>query len=96
MDDTIRVFKTADKNSVRKNAKFIERKKQVNPYTNKYYSEKEFIVGNTIYIKNYTFKLHECDETSKHYMEDNEELFLDFDAHALLSRIKIAGLNQGS
>ena len=51
-DQTILVFEIADKNSGRQTAKFMERKKHRNPYTNKYYKETDFIYGNTIYVNN--------------------------------------------
>lgn len=91
-DDTIQIFETAEKNSGRVSSKFMERQKQKNPYTNKYYSEKDIVVGSTLYINKYIFKLFECDEYTKKYMIDNSEIFRDSDLHAVIGRIKIAGL----
>lgn len=91
-DDTIQIFEVADKNSGRVSSKFMERQKQKNPYTNRYYNEKDFIVGNTIYINKYIFKLYECDDYTKKYMKDNAEVFRDSDLCAVLGRIKVAGL----
>lgn len=91
-DDTIQVFETADKNSGRTSSKFMERAKHKNPYTNKYYNEKDFVNGNNIYINKYIFKLQECDEYTKKYMIDNHEIFRDSDLNAVIERVKLAGL----
>lgn len=68
-DQTILVFEIADKNSGRTTAKFMERKLHRNPYTNKYYIEKDFIYGNTIYLNKYIFRLMECDAYTEKYMK---------------------------
>ena len=68
-DQTILVFEIADKNSGRQTAKFMERKKHRNPYTNKYYKETDFIYGNTIYVNKYIFRLLECDNYTDKYMK---------------------------
>ena len=47
-DETVQVYEIADKNSGRLECKFMERGKHKNPYTSKYYGEKDFIIGNTI------------------------------------------------
>ena len=90
-DDTIQIYEIADKNSGRISSKFIERNKVKNPYSNKYYTEKDFVVGNTIYVNKYIFKLLECDEYTKKYMIDNPEIFKDSDVIAVVGRIKYAG-----
>jgi len=95
-DDTVHIFELADKNSGRISCKFMERQKVKNPYTNKYYSEKDFAVGHTIYCNKYIFKLFECDEYTKKYMKDNPEAFRDSDVVAIIERIKIAGMKHQS
>ena len=62
-----------------------------NPYTNKYYSEKDLMVGKTIYLNKYTFRLLECDEYTKKYMRDNAEIFRDSDCSEVIGRIRTAG-----
>ena len=62
-----------------------------NPYTKKYYSEKDLAVGNTIYLNKYTFRLLECDEYTKKYMRDNAEIFRDSDCSEVIERIKTSG-----
>jgi hypothetical protein len=91
-DDTVQVFEVADKNSGRISSKFMERNKQKNPYTNKPYTEKDFVVGSTIYINKYIFKLNECDDYTKKYMKDNAEIFRDSDLTAIVGRVRVAGL----
>jgi EF-hand domain-containing protein 1 len=95
-DDTIQIFETAEKNSGRISSKFMERQKHKNPYSNKYYAEKDFVVGNTIYINKYIFKLLECDEYTKKYMKDNPENFRDSDVNNVVERIRLAGLKYNS
>ena len=90
-DDSIQIYEIADRNSGRINSKFLERKRLKNPYTNNYYSEKDILVGNTIYINNYTFRLMECDEYTKKYMRDNAEIFRDADCSEVIERIRTAG-----
>ena len=50
------------------------------------------MVGNTIYLNKYTFRLLECDEYTKKYMRDNAEIFRDSDASEVIERIRTAGL----
>jgi hypothetical protein len=95
-DDTIQIFETAEKNSGRISSKFMERQKHKNPYSNKYYAEKDFVVGNTIYINKYIFKLLECDEYTKKYMRDNPENFRDSDVNNVVERIRLSGLKYNS
>ncbi len=88
-DDTIMVYELADKNSGRIPCRFMERKKHINPFTNKYYNEKEFAIGTTIYLNKFIFKLIEADEYTKKYMKDNPEIFTDSDIYAILNRIRL-------
>ena len=90
-DESIQIYEIADRNSGRLSCKFLERKKMKNPYTNRYYSEKDLAVGNTIYLNKYTFRLLECDEYTKKYMRDNAEIFRDSDCSEVVERIKISG-----
>ena len=62
-----------------------------NPYTNRYYSEKDIVVGNTIYLNKYTFRFLQCDEYTKKYMRDNAEIFRDSDCSEVIERIRTAG-----
>lgn len=74
----------------------MEKTKVRNPYMNKYYSEKDLQVGNTIYLNKYTFKLLECDEYTKKYMRDNAEIFRDSDITQAVQRIRTASLKYES
>lgn len=67
-DDTIQVFELAERNSGRQSNKFMEKQGHQNPFTKQSYKEKEFVVGNTIYLKKYVFRLLEMDEYTKKYM----------------------------
>ena len=51
----------------------MERKKQTNPVTGKYYTEKEFILGKTVFLVGFKFLLNKADEYTEKYMEDNTD-----------------------
>ena len=91
-DEAIQIYEIADRNSGRISCKFMEKARKKNPYTNRYYCEKDLMVGNTIYLNKYTFRLLECDEYTKKYMRDNAEIFRDSDASEVIERIRTAGL----
>jgi len=95
-DQTILVFEVADKNSGRLTAKFMERKKHKNPYTNKYYTETDFKYGSAIYLSKYIFRLLECDAYTQKYMKDNPEMFVDSDVIAVIDRIRKAAMSYNS
>lgn len=88
-DETIQVFEIAGKNSGRQSGKFFERQRVKNPYTDKYYNEKDFSIGNLIYINKYIFKLIQNDEYTRKYMESNSDVFIDSDIKNVISRIKL-------
>lgn len=46
----------------------MERQTHQNPFTKKIYKENDFVVGNTIYLKKYMFRLLEMDEYTRKYM----------------------------
>lgn len=95
-DDTIMVYELADKNSGRIPCKFMERKKHKNPFTKKYYTEKDFAIGSTIYLNSFIFKLIESDEYTKKYMRDNPDIFTDSDMQAILNRVRLVGNKSGN
>lgn len=70
-DDTIQIYEICDKNSGRIGGRFMERKKQTNPTTGKYYAEKDFVLGNTVFLVGFKFLLNKADEYTEKYMEDN-------------------------
>ena len=53
------------KNSGRESDKYLECQRIKNPYTPKYYNEKDFTIGNLIYINTYIFKLIQNYEYAK-------------------------------
>ena len=88
-DETIQIFEIAGKNSGRESCKFLERQRIKNPYTQKYYTEKDFQVGNLIYANKYIFKLIKSDEYTRKYMESNSDIFIDSNIQNIISRIRI-------
>lgn len=95
-DETVQIYEIAEKNSGRVSSKFMEKQKIKNPYTNRYYTEKDFIVGNTIYVNKFIFKLTECDDYTKKYMSDNADVFKDSDLNSIVNRIRAAGIKHNS
>ena len=94
-DETIQIFEIAGKNSGRESGKFLERQRIKNPYTHKYYTEKDFSIGNLIYVNNYIFKLIQSDEYTRKYMEGNSDIFIDSNIKNVISRIRIGSNNFG-
>ena len=94
-DEAIQIYEIAGRNSGRKSGKFYEKQRVKNPYTNKYYSEKDFVIGNLIYVNKYTFKLIEMDEYTRKYMRDNSEVFKDSDINLIYNRIHAVAQKQG-
>ena len=94
-DETIQIFEIAGKNSGRESGKFLERQRIKNPYTHKYYTEKDFSIGNLIYVNTYIFKLIQSDEYTKKYMESNSDIFIDSNIRNVISRIRIGSLSLG-
>ena len=88
-DDAIQIYEIAGRNSGRKSGKFYEKQRVKNPYTNKYYTEKDFVIGNLIYVNKYTFKLIEMDEYTRKYMISNPEVFRDSDIKNVVNRIRL-------
>lgn len=91
-DDTIQIYEVANKNSGRQSCKFMERNKCRNPYTGKYYTQKDFIKGRDIYINKYIFRLIDSDEYTKKYMIDNPELFRDSNLDSVVGRLRSGGI----
>lgn len=94
-DETIQIFEIAGKNSGRESGKFLERQRIKNPYTHKYYNEKDFIIGNFIYVNTYIFKLIQSDAYTKKYMENNSDIFIDSNVKNVISRIRIGSIRFG-
>ena len=94
-DETIQIFEIAGKNSGRESGKFLERQKIKNPYTHKYYTEKDFNIGNLIYVNTYIFKLIKSDEYTRKYMENNSDIFIDSNVKNVISRIRIGSISFG-
>lgn len=87
-DNTLQIYEEAKKNSGRTSAKFMEKRKVKNAITGKYYNEKDFYVGASIYINKYIFNLYECDDKTMNYMIDNSDIFRDSDIVRIIERIR--------
>jgi hypothetical protein len=54
-NDTILVYEICDKNSGRMGGKFLDRQTHLNPVTKLKYSEKDLMIGRTLYLGGYKF-----------------------------------------
>ena len=87
-DDTIQIYEICDKNSGRIGGRFMERKKQTDPTTGRYYSEKNFVLGQTVFLVGFKFMLAKADEYTEKYMEANSQVFPEASIDAILDKIK--------
>ena len=89
-DNSIQVYEIAKRNSGRMSCKFYERNRVKNPITGKYYEEKDFSVGNSLFINKYIFRILQMDEYTRKYMEANPEIFKDSCVKNICQRIRAA------
>jgi len=87
-DDTIQIYEICDKNSGRIGGRFMERKKQTDPTSGRYYSEKNFVLGQTVFLVGFKFMLAKADEYTEKYMEANSQVFPEASIDAILDKIK--------
>jgi len=87
-DDTLQIYEICDKNSGRIGGRFMERKKQTNPTNGKYYTEKDFVLGATVFLAGFKFMLIKADEYTEKYMEDNGETFPQASLIAIIEKMK--------
>jgi hypothetical protein len=87
-DDTIQVYEVCDKNSGRIGGRFMERKRQTNPVSGTYYSEKDFLVGRTVHLVGFKFMLMSADEYTEKYMQDNSDVFPEASIRNIIAKIK--------
>ena len=73
--------------------KFMERKKQKSPTTNQYYCEKDFLIGNCVFLGGFKFMLMRSDAYTEQYMEDNSDQFPDSDLSTIIAKIKAPAAN---
>lgn len=66
----------------------MEKKKHKNPVTSDYYTEKDFLIGRTIFLAGYKFQLLKADEYTEKYMEDNPDFFPEANIERVLRKIK--------
>ena len=66
----------------------MERKKQINQVTNRYYQEKDFVIGSTCFLVGFKFMLARADEYTEKYMEDNSQIFPEASADVVIDKIK--------
>ena len=74
----------------------MERQKQTNPVTGNYYTEKNFLLGQIVFLAGFKFRLVKCDEYTEKYMEDNAKVFPEASVEALVEKIKKGACNFSS
>jgi len=87
-DDTLQIYEICDKNSGRIGGRFMERKKQTNPTTGKYYTEKDLVLGATMFLAGFKFMLVKADEYTEKYMEDNSHIFPQASIDAIIEKMR--------
>lgn len=87
-DDTIQVYEVCDKNSGRLGGKFMERKKHRNPVNNGYYIERDFLIGETLFLGGFKFQLAKCDDYTEKYMQENPDIFPQASLDHIIAKIK--------
>ena len=88
-DDTIQIYEVCDKNSGRIGGKFMERKKHKNPVSDRYYEEKDFLIGKCIFLGGFKFQLLKADEYTEKYMEDNPDQFPGSSIDQIIHKLKV-------
>jgi EF-hand domain-containing protein 1 len=91
-DDTVQIYEICDKNSGRMGGRFMERKKQTNPVNGKYYTERDFLIGNVVFLAGFKFRILKGDEYTLKYMEDNAAVFPAASIEHIVEKIKKASV----
>lgn len=60
----------------------------MNPLTSKYYTERDFQIGETIQLTVYKFQLLRADEFTHKYMKSKPEIFKEADITHIIERLK--------
>jgi hypothetical protein len=89
-DDTVQVYEKTERNSGVWAGKFLEKNKHKNPITNQYYSEKDFMLGNTVVLNQFRFQLLRCDEFTYRYLKEHPETFKEANIDKVLEKVRIA------
>jgi len=89
-DDTVQVYEKTERNSGVWAGKFLEKNKHKNPITNQYYSEKDFMLGNTVVLNQFRFQLLRCDEFTYRYMKEHPETFKEANIDKVLEKVRAA------
>ena len=91
-DESIQIYEIADRNSGRLSCKFLERKKMKNPYTNRYYSEKDFEIKKRDTKLSRTFPCTPFVPSDKSDLENRCEEILTIQATGLATRLAHTGI----
>jgi Ca2+-binding EF-hand superfamily protein len=73
--------------------RFMERKKQRSLISNQYYTEKDFLIGRTVFLGGFKFMLTSADDYTEKYMEDNGDVFPEASFNTIINKIKAPARN---
>lgn len=88
MDDSMQIFEPPVRNSGIAGGKFLERQKVYKPASEEVYTYMDLYVGASIDVFNRAFELHEADEYTYTYMENNKHIFIMADTEILHKSLK--------
>jgi hypothetical protein len=74
-DDEVQVFENFSRNSGFIGGKFLEKSRQFNVKTGKYYGPKDFKVGECVTINGYNYIVADLDTYTKKFIANNPEIF---------------------
>ena len=72
-DDTVAIFEPPQQNSGIIGGKFLERCQLINPATGQNFEPFDFVIGDTIEINKYVFRLLDCDKFTEKYLATRGE-----------------------
>ena len=71
----------------------MERQKQTNPTNGRYYVERDFVIGQIVFLAGFKFRLCKSDEYTEKYMEDNSNIFPQASLEAIIDKMKKGARN---
>jgi hypothetical protein len=86
-DDTVSIFEPPQQNSGIIGGKFLERSQMINPSTGENFTSFEFQVGEVLELNKYKFRILDCDEFTRKYLESKGEY-----VRSQLYRVSLEGI----
>lgn len=64
--------------------------------SSRYYTEKDFVIGQIVFLVGFKFRLCKADEYTEKYMEDNSHAFPEASINFIVEKIKKGAKNFGN